>query len=168
MQLSLKSKKTLKALSKLLIKLAMITIALWLALTFVFGVFRLNGNNMYPMLKDGDLCITYKLDDYYTGDIVAYQVDDGIRFGRIVGRIGDTVDGDEEGLLINGARVTEEIFYTTNMMDIDLEMPVTLGDGEFIVLNDYRENAYDSRTYGVITKDDLKGKVIFIFRRRGF
>ena len=168
MQLSPKSKKILKALAKLLIKLAVIALAVWLTLIFVFGIFRLNGNNMYPMLKDGDLCITYKLDDYYSGDIVAYQVDGGTRFGRIIGRVGDTIDGDEEGLLLNGARVTEEIFYTTNMMDIDLKMPVTLGDGEFIVLNDYRENTYDSRTYGVITKDDLKGKVIFIFRRRGF
>ena len=78
-----------------LIKLAAIAVTLYLTLTFIFGIYRMNGNEMYPAVRDGDLCITYRLDDYYSGDIIAYHSDSGIRFARIVARAGDTVDADE-------------------------------------------------------------------------
>lgn len=163
-----KTKKILKALFGLIAKIVIVCAILWIALTYIFGIYRLSGNNMYPALKDGDFCVTYKLDDYYSNDIVVYRVDDELRFGRVIARTGDTVDGDAEGLLLNGSRITEEIFYTTNMVDISVDLPVTLGENEFFVLNDYRDNMNDSRTYGIITNDMCEGKIIFIFRRRGF
>lgn len=163
-----KNNAALKALLHLVIKLAIVALFISLALIFVFGVFRLNGNNMYPALKDGDLCVTYKLEQYHSSDVVAYRVDGHIRFGRIVARVGDTVDGDEQGLLINGSHPHEEVFYPTQITDTVLTLPYTLGEGEFVVLNDYRTDLDDSRTYGIVKKDALKGKVIFIFRRRGF
>ena len=161
-------KSIAKALLNLGIKLAVIVLLFWIALTFVFGVYRMSGNTMYPMLKDGDLCITYRLEEYHSSDVVAYRVDDQIRFGRIIARAGDTVDGDETGLVINGVHPGEEIFYPTQILDTNLSLPYTLGEEEFVILNDYREDMRDSRTYGVITEASLEGKVIFIFRRRGF
>ena len=155
-----------KALVKFLIKLAVVALLFWIALTYVFGVFRLVGNGMYPMLKDGDLCITYRLDPYYSQDVVAYRVGEEIHFGRIVARVGDTVNGDSTGLVINGGHPTEEIFYATQMLDTNLDLPVRLGEGEFVILNDHREDLEDSRTYGVIREEDLEGKVVFLFRRR--
>lgn len=163
-----KAKKTLKAFLFLIIKLAAVAVIIWLALEYVFGVFRLSGNNMYPALKDGDLCVTYKLEEYNGGDVVAYFADDRIRFGRIVAKAGDTVNGDEQGILINGSHPSEEIFYPTQILDTNLPLPYTLGSGEFVILNDYRSDLEDSRTYSVITEDELEGKIIFIFRRRGF
>lgn len=163
-----KSNATMKALLYFIIKLAVVALIICLLLTFVFGVFRLGGNNMYPALKDGDLCITYKLGEYHSSDAVAYKLDDEIRFGRIIARTGDTVDGDEQGILINGSHPSEEIFYPTQITDTNLSLPYTLGDGEYVVLNDYRSDLSDSRTNGVVNKKALKGKVIFIFRRRGF
>ena len=160
--------KTLKALRSLVLKLLVVGLCIWLALTFVFGVFRLAGNSMYPALKDGDLCVTYRLEEYHSSDVVAYRADGQLRFGRIVARAGDTVDGDEQGVLINGLHPSEEIFYPTQMLDTALDLPMTLAEGQFLVLNDYRSDLGDSRTYGVIAGDDLEGKVIFIFRRRGF
>ena len=159
-------KSALRALVKFLIKLAVVALLFWIALTYVFGVFRLVGNGMYPMLKDGDLCITYRLDPYYSQDVVAYRVGEEIRFGRIVARVGDTVNGDSTGLVINGGHPTEEIFYATQMLDTNLDLPVKLGEGEYVILNDHREDLEDSRTYGVIREEDLEGKVVFLFRRR--
>ena len=163
-----KKKSALKALLSLVVKLLVVAAIVWAALTFVFGVFRLSGNNMYPMLKDGDLCITYRLEAYRSEDVVAYRVNDRIRFGRIIAREGDTVDGDEQGVLVNGMYPSEEVFYPTQMLDTGLELPITLSEGQCVVLNDYREDLSDSRTYGVIDEGTLEGKVIFIFRRRGF
>lgn len=163
-----KKPSALKALMMLILKLAAVAAAVWIALTFVFGVFRLNGNAMYPALKDGDLCVTYRLEAYRSDDVVAYRVDGQIRFGRIVGMAGDTVDGDEQGLMVNGVHRSEEIFYPTQMLDTALELPAKLKEGQYVVLNDHREELSDSRSYGVIDESDLEGKIIFIFRRRGF
>ena len=163
-----KKNKTLKALRSLVLKLLVVGLSAWLALTFVFGVFRLSGNNMYPALKDGDLCVTYRLEEYHSDDVVAYRVGNQVRFGRIIARGGDTVDGDEQGVLVNGFHPSEEIFYPTQMLDTALDLPLTLEEGRFLVLNDYRSDMSDSRAYGVVAEDDLEGKVIFIFRRRGF
>lgn len=157
-----------KSVAFLLLKLFAIFLVIWLLLIFVFGVFRLRGNSMYPSLRDGDLCITYRLDAYRSGDVVAYRIDGELHFGRIIAIAGDTIDGDEQGLLINGSRPGEDVFYPTQIFDTNLPLPCTLGDGEFAVLNDYRSDLNDSRTYGLIAKDALEGKVIFIFRRRGF
>ena len=158
----------LVALVKFLLKLAVVFAVVWAALHFVFGVFRLGGNNMYPALRDGDLCVTYRLEEYHADDVVAYRLGDDIRFGRIIARAGDTVDGDEQGVLVNGSHRSEEIFYPTQMVDVSLPLPMTLTEGQYVVLNDYREDLGDSRTYGVVDEDNLEGKVIFIFRRRGF
>ena len=43
--------------------------------------------------------------------------------------------------------------------------PVTLADGEYFVLCDYREGAKDSRYYGPVRRSELKGKVITVLRR---
>ena len=163
-----KKKSAMRALLALIIKLLVVTAIGWVTLTFVFGVFRLSGNNMYPMLKDGDLCVTYRLEEYHSDDVVAYRMDGRIRFGRIIARSGDTVDGDEQGVLVNSLHPSEEIFYPTQMLETGLALPVALGPGQCLVLNDYRADLSDSRTYGLIDEDALEGKVIFIFRRRGF
>ena len=167
-KMSDKTKHLIKKIISLLIKLSIVAIIIIMALIFIFGIFRLSGNNMYPALKDGDLCITYKLDTYVANDVVVYNIDGEIHFGRIIAREGDTIDGDKEGLLLNGFHANEEVFYSTDMTKTDLDLPITLGKDEFFILNDYRDDTNDSRTYGVVNKNSLKGKIIFIFRRRGF
>ena len=157
-----------KAFLFLLLKLALVAAIGWAALEYVFGVFRLEGNNMYPMLKDGDLCVTYKLEEYHSQDVVAYRVEGQLRFGRIIARGGDTVDGDDTGIRLNGGHPSEEIFYPTQILDTALDLPVELEDGQYVILNDMREDMSDSRASGVIGEEMLEGKVIFIFRRRSF
>lgn len=160
--------KTDHSLRNFLLKLAAIGLTLYLTLTFVLGVYRMNGNEMYPAVRDGDLCITYRLDAYYSRDIVAYATEDGIRFARVVARAGDVVDADRGGLVINGLHPMEEIFYPTDMEGISISLPCEVGEGEVFVLNDFRSNRSDSRRYGLISADELEGKIILILRRRGF
>lgn len=168
MEISNKTKNVLKKICISGLKLFIIITSIWFILNFVLGIFRLSGNNMYPALKDGDLCITYKLDDYCKNDIVVYKVNNEIKFGRIIATAGDTVDGDEEGLLLNGSRVNENVFYNTSMLNNNLDLPITLNENEFFILNDYREDINDSRTYNMLTKDSFNGKLFLVFRRRGF
>ena len=78
---------------------------------------------------------------------------------------GDEVEIDGGGVFLNGMPVVRTVFYDTDPGS--LSYPVTVSPGEVFLLNDYREDLYDSRTYGCIRESELEGKVIFLFRRRG-
>lgn len=46
--------------------------------------------------------------------------------------------------------------------------PLTVGKDEYFVLGDYRTDAKDSRIYGTVKKEEIKGTVITLLRHRGF
>ena len=77
--------------------------------------------------------------------------------------------------LINGNQIMEsEIYYDTTPYDFEnsgnsnvvVNYPVTLGENEYFVLGDYRTASKDSRVYGPIKTDDIKGEVILVLRRK--
>lgn len=133
-------------------------------LVFVLVPHRMTGNGMFPSPKDGDLCLFYRLEDAHTGDVTLYEADGEIRVGRIVAVPGQTVKFPEEGgYLVNGYAPYEELPYETYG-----EGQYVLREDEYFVLNDYRSNDRDSRTYGVVEKGSMRGKLLFVLRRRGF
>ena len=80
-----KKKRTAKSYAiSFFIKAAMTTIALWVLLYWIAGVFVCHNNSAYPMIKDGDLCITYRLGKFVQGDVIAYKQNGEIRFGRVI------------------------------------------------------------------------------------
>lgn len=70
---------------------------------FVLGIFIFHGNYMFPAVRDGDLCITYRLERYIIGDVVLYNTDGKEKVGRIVAVEGQTVEVTDGGeLLMDG------------------------------------------------------------------
>ena len=162
-----------------LLKTGITVIVVILALKFAVGIYVTHEVNMYPAIKDGDFLLTYKLVNYNIGDAVVYVNDtiknaapdmfSGFKTGRIVAGPGDKVEIDaEKGYLINGAVPYETVYSETLPAENgNVSYPVTLGEGEYFLLNDDRENAMDSRTYGRVYIEDLRGKCVFIMRHRG-
>ena len=143
----------------------------WVLLTFVFGITTVKGNYMFPALRDGDLVITFKIGDPVSSEAVAYKTKDGVRLGRIVGMEKDEIGIKEDGALtINEIALSEEIFYPTTKLDNSIiNFPYIVPENSVFILNDYRTlGEPDSRVYGAISRENLRGKVIFVFRRRGF
>lgn len=71
----------------------MIAGAFAVVLTLVVNLHRMEGNHMFPSVRDGDLGIFYRLTDCYTNDVVLYTDKTGqVTVGRIiaVGRIKGT------------------------------------------------------------------------------
>ena len=93
---------------------------------------------------------------------------DKVKFRNPV-RPGDTVEvTDQATLVVNGSTVLEsDIYYTTPKYDNGPAYPLTLAEDEFFVLCDYREGARDSRYFGPVSADEVKGKVITVVRRSG-
>lgn len=165
-----KLKKSVNYVIELGKRIGIGAVILWVLLTFVFGITVLRGNYMFPALRDGDLVITYKLQKPLSSQVVAYKIDKTTRIGRIVAMSGDVVEITESGeLIVNGSRISEEIFYATSPKGSAVTYPYTVPDESVFVLNDYRTlEDPDSRIMGAIKNSDLKGVVSFVLRRRGF
>lgn len=142
---------------------------IWLVFTFVFGVYIMDGEGMYPRIRDGDLVLYYRLDNEYDIDSVLTFKVDGTRYtARYIAMEGDIVDITDEGqLLINGSVQSEEIFYATYQLESDMEYPYEVPEGCIFLLGDFRTYTVDSRVYGAVSLDEIDGKVITIIRRRG-
>ena len=153
---------------KLLIKIAVTIIGCWILLTFVCGVYVNHNNSSYPMIKDGDLCITYKLSDVIKGDVVAYKKGDKVCFGRVIAKAGEEVDIRDGVVLVDGYNVVEDTVYETSNEESKITYPYVVPKNKVFILNDFRKEVTDSRVLGGIDESDLRGELIFLIRRRGF
>lgn len=155
---------------RFLIKLMLLIVAGGILMLFVIGIFVSHSNDMYPALRDGDLCITWKLKEPVYGDIVVYQARGERHFGRVVGMPGDVIDIDDTGAYtLNGNLPNETVYYETRRdPDSMVEYPCTVEEGKLFVLNDLRENMGDSRRFGPISTSYTEGCVAILLRRRGW
>ena len=165
-----KRRKTLRALLRLVLKLALTALGTYLLLQFVFGVYVAHNNDMYPAVRDGDLLITYRLSPYLSGNVVSYTADGKRWIGRIVALSGDVVDITENGQYsINGLAPFETVFYQTVPDDESaIQYPYTVPEGEVFILCDLRDNRNDSRRFGAVPIEDLDGSLALLLRRRGW
>lgn len=163
-----RKKRTAKSYAvSFLLKTAMTALVLWVLLYIVGGVFVCHDNSSYPMIKDGDLCITYRLGALKQGDVIVYRINGENRFGRIIAAEGESVDIVSDYVTVNGYGVFEDTLYPTKSEGAGITFPYTVSENCVFVLNDHRIDISDSRTYGGVRLDDVQGKVIFIMRKRG-
>ena len=165
-------KKRSGPLARLAVKVGAVAAALFILLRFVFGVCIYRGNRMFPAVRDGDLIIYSRLPELRQGDIAAYLSPKSNKtdFSRVIGLAGCEIDITEQGeLKTNGYVPQESIFYRTEKAEgSSVEFPLTVAEGRYFLLDDYRTEGRDSRVFGAVEKDRIKGKVIYIVRRRGF
>lgn len=154
-----------------LLKIAVIAGIFAVVLTLVVNLHRMEGNRMFPSVRDGDLGIFYRLADCYTNDVVLYTDETGqVTVGRIIAVGGQTVEFFKDGgYEVDGAAAYDEIPYETYMSEKhSISYPVTLEADEYFILNDFRNDTADSREYGPVKKKNVKGKLLYLLRRRGF
>lgn len=163
-----KKKKTARDYAvALVIKVAVTAAALVILLTVFIGVFVCHNNSSYPMIKDGDLCMTSRLSRLGQGDIIAYKDNGIVKFGRIIAFGGDTVEIMNDFIAVNGFGLYEDSFFVTTPEGASVSFPYIVPEDSVFVLNDYRPDVSDSRTLGGVSLKDVKGKVVLIMRRRG-
>lgn len=163
---------TRKAALRLLVKIVLIAGVFWVVFTFVLGIFVNRGLEMQPALLDGDLVITYKLERYQVGDVVAYKNPQSGRkeLSRIaaIGEHSVQLSGSGEVVFDNGSMDEGGSSSPGPPGDGAIEYPYRMAEGSVFLLDDNRPEGVDSRVFGGVPMTELLGKVVYLFRRRGF
>ena len=154
----------------LVLKILIFIALLAVTFLFIFGICRISDNMMSPAFKDGDLAIYYRLQkEFHPSDTVIIEKDGETQIRRIIAKPGDSVEITADGLKINGYLQQETGIYTETLPYTEgISFPITLEENEYFVLGDNRSEAKDSRIYGVVKKEEIKGTVITLLRHRGF
>ena len=126
-----------------------------------------SGSSMENTLSDGDNLIvdkiTYRFSDPKRYDIIVfpYQYEDNTYFiKRIIGLPGETVQIVDGTIYING-EVLDESYGREVMKNSGMAAdPITLGDDEYFVLGDNRNDSTDSRdpSVGKIKRNQIIGR----------
>lgn len=140
----------------------------YLVITFVGQRTQVSGHSMETTLSDGDQLIvdkiSYRFRDPSRYDIVVfpYKYEKNTYYiKRIIGLPGETVQIVDGYVYIDGQKLDEH--YGNEVMEnagIAAE-PLVLGDDEYFVLGDNRNNSEDSRyvDIGVIESSRIVGKL---------
>lgn len=155
------------------------------ARTFVFQAFKIPSGSMEENLLIGDHILVNKFifgpagsrleqamlpsRAVRRGDIVVFRwpVDPSRDFiKRAIGLPGDVVKLVDKRLYVNGQRVADESYTLhdrSSSLSRDNFGPVRVPAGNYFCLGDNRDNSADSRFWGMVPANHLKGRALLVY-----
>jgi signal peptidase I len=169
-----------------------IVIAILLALfirTFVIQAFKIPSGSMEPTLLVGDHIFVNKfiygikipflrktlipIKDPERGDIIVFiypKTEDKDYIKRVIGLPGEDIEINGRDITIDGILFNDPYGEYGNSLEIrhtpGKDCPfcsVTVPDGHYFVMGDNRDNSQDSRYWGFVPVDFIKGKAFIIY-----
>lgn len=163
------------------VELAIVVAAAFVLVYFIGLRTSVVGQSMAKTLDAGDEILVnrfiYKVLEPKTGDIIVFLPNGNEKSHYYVKRViavpGDTVQIKDGVLYLNGEEYEEEIDSETIQESGLAEEELTIGEDEYFVLGDNRNNSEDSRyaNIGNVKKEHIIGKAWFIvspFGKFGF
>ncbi len=159
--------------------------------TWVFQAFKIPTGSMEPNLLVGDHLIVNKMifspavttlerwmlprREIRRGDIVVFKYPDEPErdfIKRVIGLPGDRLELRRKTMYINGSPLAESYVYlaeppsdSAGVTDDRREFfgPVTVPPAQYFMMGDNRDNSEDSRYWGFLPADHIKGRAMFIY-----
>lgn len=137
-----------------------------LAALFYLCLFNLSvvrGSSMAPRIHDGDRILidhfSYLFRGVQRGDIVVlkYPLDPSVDYiKRIIGLPGDEIDIEGGRVRVNGDALDEPYVDSNDQLS---RMHIEVKPAHFFVLGDNRPRSCDSREFGLVPADYVRGRV---------
>ncbi|WP_017294673.1 signal peptidase I [Geminocystis herdmanii] len=140
--------------------------------TFVAEARYIPSSSMEPTLQINDRLIiekmTYRFQQPKRGDVVVFSATEALQkegynddfIKRIIGLPKDEVMVRNGKVTVNGEIIREKYIAEAPQYDFG---PVTVPEGEYLVLGDNRNNSYDSHYWGFVPRDKFIGRASLRF-----
>lgn len=147
--------------------IAFVLVLTWVIITFVGQRTRVDGRSMMNTLQDGNNLIveklSYRFSDPKRFDIIVFPPTGKKEYyiKRIIGLPGETVQIDEDGNIYINGELLEENYGAERIQNPGRAAnPITLGDDEYFVMGDNRNNSKDSRSeeVGNVKRSQIIGR----------
>ena len=159
--------------------------------TFVVQAFKIPSGSMEPNLLIGDHLLVNKfvsaptlwtmektllpIDDIHRGDVIVFKhpkTPDRDLIKRTIGLPGETIELRDKRVYVDGKPLDEP--YTRHLLPAGLDDltegdvrrnfgPLTVPAGHYFMMGDNRDNSEDSRYWGSLPRDHVKGKALFLY-----
>ena len=161
-------KNVVKEIISTILYILAVLLGTYLLITFVGQRTSVSGSSMEPTLSNNDQLIldkiSYRFSEPKRFDIIVFPFqykENTYYVKRVIGLPGETVQIDlEVNIYINGEILEEDYGKEKiNFPGLAVE-PITLGDDEYFVMGDNRNNSSDSRdpSVGNIRRSNIIGK----------
>ncbi|HQC54965.1 MAG TPA: signal peptidase I [Clostridia bacterium] len=174
-----KRKKIAKQIIFIVCLILICVIVAYIMSRVMFVTIKVDGESMYPTLKDEDMMLLYKIGKYKHGDVVVFESGIFNSYGRerifvkrIIGLPGDTIEIKESpdgsyNVYRNGEKLVED-YITHQFTSPYMPGPVVVEEGKFYYLGDNRNNSNDSEdgNWGELSK--IIGRVIIRYHGDNF
>lgn len=123
-----------------------------------------DGHSMDNTLFDGEQLLLNPSAEPLFGDVIVFDYNGSYLVKRVIGLPGDTVYVMKGELYVNNIKYKENYLSpqcTANFQDSSFT--VTVGEDEYFVMGDNRDNSRDGRSFGCIPKDTITGVAIWHF-----
>lgn len=138
--------------------------------TYFVATAVVSGESMEPTLSDGQYLIVNKFTDLERFDVITFEPPNKpevFYVKRIIGMPGDTVEYQNNQLILNGEEVYEPYInyeadyalFEDNYTLQELFETNVVPEGHYFVVGDNRDNSMDSRSFGFVSEEAIVGKV---------
>ncbi len=152
---------------KTLIEYGSVILFVVLLRSFVITPALVDGDSMEPTLSNRNVILLnkfdYKFNDINRFDVVVVKYGERKLVKRIIGLPGEHVEYKDNNLYVDGFLVSENFSHDESTADFKLETLgyITIPGDKYFVVGDNRNNSTDSRTVGLIDKNQIMGSVSF-------
>ncbi|KAB7746002.1 signal peptidase I [Nostocoides sp. F2B08] len=151
--------------SRWLVATAVVVLTIIVIRTWLLTPFTVVSDSMSPTLPTGSTILVERISRYWVEidaqDLVLLELDDGPTVKRVVGVGGDRIEILDAVLHVNGEPVRED-YVDSVTLDGVFFGPVDVPPGHVFVLGDNRFDSIDSRSFGPVSQDRVRGRVIVL------